>query len=59
MLDGFWIVYAIFWWVIAACCTVSVILYVFVCLEYWRWDREEREREKLREITVDNDNSSE
>ena len=34
------------------------VIVVFMCLEYWRWDREEREREKMQEIIVDNDNTN-
>lgn len=40
-------VLAVCFWVLAALCFVSLSAFVYVQVQYYRWDKEEREASKL------------
>lgn len=43
----FWVIMAIFFWLLIACAVVCLILYVGIQLAYYKWDKIEREDMKI------------
>ena len=50
---------AICFWVLAALCYVSLTAFVYVQVQYYKWDKEEREARKLATMIAEELSSSE
>lgn len=52
-------VLAVCFWVLAALCFVSLSAFVYVQVQYYRWDKEEREARKLAAMIAEELSNSE
>ena len=52
-------VLAVCFWVLAALCFVSLSAFVYVQVQYYRWDKEEREAKKLAAMIAEELSNSE
>ena len=57
-----WFVIALLFWILSALACVGILIYAYVCFQYFMWDMKERELEEMTEAvkkTIDSDNSLE
>lgn len=45
--EAVWIIIAIFWWFLCACLIVIGIVWLFCYVNYFRWDKQDRERREV------------
>ena len=50
---------AVCFWVLAALCFICLAAFVYVQVQYYKWDKEEREARKLASLIVEELSSSE
>ena len=49
--EAVWIIIAIFWWFLCAALLVVGLVWLFCYVNYYRWDKEDREHRKvMREV---------
>ena len=46
-MDAWIVIIGILFWVVTALAVIGILGYVFLCIQYYRWDKLEREEEKL------------
>ena len=49
-MESWFVIIGIAFWVLAALATIGILGYVFVLIQYYRWDKQERAEQKLAEV---------
>ena len=45
-MDACIVIIGILFWVVTALAAIGILTYVFVCVQYYKWEKDERENDK-------------